>query len=82
MTILAVPNHLDRARLGMAVSRKAAHHAVVRNRVKRIIRESFRLQKDSLCGLDVVVIARPGIATRDNEQMRKALESHWKRLRR
>ena len=54
------PNGRGRARLGLAVSRKATRKAVVRNRVRRQIRESFRVNQHRLAGLDVVVsLARP-----------------------
>lgn len=49
------PNGKPRARLGLAVSRKAARNAVVRNRVRRQLRESFRVNQHRLAGLDVVV---------------------------
>lgn len=49
------PNGKRRARLGLAVSRKAARTAVVRNRVRRQLRESFRVNQHRLAGLDVVV---------------------------
>lgn len=54
------PNGKSRARLGLAVSRKAARNAVVRNRVRRQLRESFRINQHGLAGLDVVVsLSRP-----------------------
>lgn len=54
------PNGMRRARLGLAVSRKAARNAVVRNRVRRQLRESFRIRQHGLAGLDVVVsLSRP-----------------------
>lgn len=49
------PNGTRRARLGLAVSRKTARNAVVRNRVRRQLRESFRVNQHRLAGLDVVV---------------------------
>lgn len=49
------PNGKGRARLGMAVSLKTARTAVVRNRVRRQLRESFRVNQHRLAGLDVVV---------------------------
>jgi ribonuclease P protein component len=48
----------DRPRLGITVSRKVGN-AVVRNRVKRCVREWFRTSRDQLeSGTDILVIAR------------------------
>lgn len=41
-------NETDTARLGMAVSRRVSKLAVVRNRIRRQIRESFRLRRGGL----------------------------------
>ena len=49
LTILAAPNDLDYPRLGLAISKKHAKRAVDRNRIKRIVRESFR-QNLVACG--------------------------------
>lgn len=54
------PNGKGRARLGLAVSLKATRKAVVRNRVRRQLRDSFRINQHRLAGLDVVVsLSRP-----------------------
>lgn len=53
-------NGLDWSRLGLRVGKRMGG-AVVRNRIKRRIREAFRLRQDRLpSGLDIVCIARPG----------------------
>jgi ribonuclease P protein component len=55
-------DHLERARIGITVSRKVGN-AVVRNRVKRRVREWYRQNRDELrSDLDFVVIARPSAA--------------------
>ncbi|MGB0715176.1 MAG: ribonuclease P protein component [Phycisphaerae bacterium] len=64
-TVYAAPNGLKWSRLGRSVSRRVGN-AVVRNYVRRRIREAFRTQKDRLpVGYDFIVIPRPQAAQRD-----------------
>lgn len=80
LLVLARGNGLGHARLGLAISVKSARSAVVRNRIKRIVRESFRHRQGTLGALDFVVTARAGVGTLSGEQLRTALERHWSSL--
>ncbi len=79
-TVLARASGLSEARLGLAISRKAARRAVDRNRIKRQARESFRHRQPELVGLDFVVMAKGGAVSVSNRELRKSLERHWRRL--
>jgi len=51
-------NGLEKNRIGISVSKKVGN-SIVRHRLTRLIRESYRLQEDMFnSGLDMVVIAR------------------------
>ena len=80
LTILASSNDLGHPRLGLVISRKNAKRAVDRNRIKRVIRESFRLHQIELPSADFVVMARPDTKLADNQAIFKSLEHHWNRL--
>lgn len=62
------------ARLGLAVSRKVDTRAVVRNRIKRQLREHFRRLRSRLPGGDYVVVARAPAAKADAGQLRATFE--------
>lgn len=51
ITVFVIENSSERHRLGVTASRKAVGNAVQRNRAKRLIRESFNINGESLRGL-------------------------------
>ena len=77
--ILAKPNALGHARVGLVFSKKNLKHAVQRNRVKRLVRETFRHQPD-LPPLDIIVLSRHGLANVDNPELNLMLADLWQRL--
>lgn len=79
-TVLAIANQQAYPRLGLAIAKKHVRRAVDRNRIKRLIRESFRHNQVLLSGLDIVVLARKGVDDCANETLTSALDKHWKVL--
>lgn len=65
----------------MAVSKKACKRATGRNRLKRLVRESFRHHQHDPGmeqGLDFVVLPSAAAATICNERLSRALAGHWR----
>ncbi|ATG75736.1 ribonuclease P protein component [Zobellella denitrificans] len=82
LTLLAKPNESGHPRLGLAVPKKALKRAVWRNRVKRVVRESFRLRQHRLPAVDIVVIAKQGIGDVPNDELFELLDRLWRTLSR
>ena len=66
-------NGLDKNRLGISVSKKVGN-SIVRHRLTRLIRESYRLSEECFrCGIDIVVIARTGAKKKNYHEIKSAL---------
>jgi len=63
LIMYVLENELKRNRVGISVSKKVGN-SVVRHRVTRLIRESYRISEDYYkCGYDIVIIGR--VATKE-----------------
>lgn len=73
-------NGTDSARLGLSIAVRSAGNAVRRNRMRRLIRESFRLHRSALPALDIVVSGRAPAHEASPAILRAALERLWQRI--
>ena len=67
----------QRSRLGLIISKKVDKRAVQRNRIKRIIRESFR-NFEHFESCDYVVLGRPNLSKMKNSDLFTSLNNLWK----
>ena len=80
LVLYARPNGLAKNRLGLTVGTKVGK-AVVRNRTRRRIRESYRLREDGLkTGYDLVFVARSAAANAPFGELDRHMGSLLKRL--
>jgi ribonuclease P protein component len=76
-TVLYRNNGGNQPRLGLAISKKNCRLAVQRNRLKRLVRESFRQHFQELAGMDIVVLNRRDSHKADNKALFESLAKHW-----
>ncbi len=76
-TFLICKQKGKKPRIGFAIAKKQIKGAVDRNRIKRQIRESFRLKQNLLPNFDIVVMVRKEILKLDNQGINDRLGSFW-----
>ena len=74
------PNEQPTCRLGQAVSRRVSKRAVDRNRIKRLVRESYRHVRSELPCVDILMIARTSAVRTTSADLREDLANLWKKL--
>ncbi|MEH6446190.1 MAG: ribonuclease P protein component [Oceanospirillaceae bacterium] len=78
--ILSRANGLDHPRIGFIISKKNIRHAVNRNLVRRVMRESFRLNQENLPAHDMIIMARKGAGEISSEELHRLAKKCWSRL--
>lgn len=72
-------NPLAYPRIGIITAKKSCRLAILRNRIKRQVRESFRHYQSKLPNYDMVVIARQGAQKASQSELRQCLDNlFWK----
>jgi ribonuclease P protein component len=77
--ILYRDNPIGHARLGLAIAKKVISKAHDRNRIKRLLRESFRTRND-IKAIDIIFLARSGLAKVENSVLSNNLSHAWNKL--
>ncbi len=80
-TVLARKNELDFPRLGLAIAKKHKN-STDRNKIKRMIRESFRTEQHLLGAIDFVVLTRYQTGDVTVDRLKVSLKKHWQNLQR
>ncbi|HGJ5881815.1 ribonuclease P protein component [Arsenophonus sp.] len=79
ITILGRLNELGYPRIGLTIAKKNVKRAHERNRIKRLMREYFRLHQHELPSMDFVILVRKGVADLDNQEITETLGKLWRR---
>jgi ribonuclease P protein component len=80
LTATVRPNEQAVARLGLSIAARTVGNAVSRNRLRRLIRESFRLQQTTLPPVDVVIGARSAARVASAPDLRAGLQQLWNQI--
>ena len=78
MTVRA--NDVGGPRLGLAIAARTIGNAVARNRLRRIIRESFRHAQHRLPPADIIVSAKVGARSAPDPMRRQSLAALWNKI--
>lgn len=80
--VKAVANNLNESRFGILINNKVSKKAVIRNKIRRRIRETVRSQADQIeTGADFVFVCLPEIASKNYQEIKESINFCLKKLR-
>ena len=79
LLILSEPNGTAKSRLGLVIGKKNVPTAVARNKVKRVVRETFRLTELPVA-VDLVFLARKDLGKLTSTELATLIQQSWVRL--
>lgn len=77
---LVLPSKTTHVRLGITVPKRIVVYAHDRNRIKRLLREAFRMRRSELPMIDLVILARNGILSASDEMLRNDINKLFNRV--
>lgn len=80
LLILGAANDLGHSRIGFIIAKKNIRTAVHRNRIKRIIRNFFRVHCSEFDTADLIIMARRGLDQRSNSEINRMFSDLWYKL--
>ena len=79
LLILSEPNGTETSRLGLVIGKKNVPTAVARNKIKRVVRETFRLTQLPVA-VDLVFLARKDLGKLSSAELATLIQQSWGRL--
>jgi ribonuclease P protein component len=79
-TVNTLANELPCARLGMSIAARNLRRSVDRNRMRRLIRESFRIHQHDLLSVDIIIGTRSSVLRAERAVLNAALVKIWRKL--
>jgi len=82
LVLKKVKNNLKNSRFGFVVSKTFFKKATLRNKIKRRLRELVRIKLNEIKkGIDVVIIAKPGLETKDFQEIKEIVNKLFKKAK-
>jgi ribonuclease P protein component len=79
-SVFFIKNKTNRCRLGVSLPKKIIAKATKRNKIKRIIKNSFNMFFQETGGIDVVVRAKKEPQQNTSDKILQSLDQHWKTI--